>query len=230
MRTLLLILVAAITLSAEGNTVFFCCENHKGITRGPFCKLFEGNKYYVDSSKRCKRVGLKSKVKGGSNRRYLGKVYPSTVRPKYAYIYQYVVVCPNEDDDNPRVAVKERESNNVQVEVTLSCMVLLLAFSLLTSSSADPDMKRLLSSGECKILWNAASGSVTLSTSLGMYTVKSTNSMIHAHLPIRMILRFFSDTQLPGSLHDRKVPTHCFSIIFPSCNIEFSRLASGMLR
>ena len=96
----------------------FCCENHKGVSSGPFCKLYE-DEYYVDLSIRCKQASLKCKVREGYSQRSLDKVYSSSVLLKHTYINHDIIVCPNEDDNNQRVTVKERESDDVEVEVRL---------------------------------------------------------------------------------------------------------------
>ena len=104
-------------MTVQASTVLFCCENHKGVVKGPFCKLFKNN-YWVDYDSECKRIHFSSKVKGGSSRDDVEKAYPSSVEPSSSYISQSIITCPNEDDKNPRAYVKN-DDDEIEIEVGL---------------------------------------------------------------------------------------------------------------
>lgn len=115
MRLLRIFSLSILVLMVQASTVLFCCENHKGVVKGPFCKLFKDN-YWVDYDSKCNQIELYSKVKGGSSRDYVEMAYPSSVEPYTSYINQYVITCPNEDDKNPRAYVKNND-DEIEIEV-----------------------------------------------------------------------------------------------------------------
>lgn len=109
--------LALLALTVQASTVLFCCENHKGLTKGPFCKLFKDD-YWVDYDSECDQIYLYSKVKGGSGRSDVEKAYPSSVEPYSSYISQSLITCPNENSKNPRAYVTNSD-DEIEIEVRL---------------------------------------------------------------------------------------------------------------